>query len=203
MSPVGGLDTYNVGVQVTNVTTGTPLKPEPIAGCEVVQITFDLTSTTGAATVAETAVGGRTDWANDSNATGLPDAVTATIAGNALAARGGQLEFTYADQSGAHSELTISSVTLLFRVSQAGTIGANGDLRLLWRKSGAFVTLQTITGDVALADISHVITGSITSWADIDAIEAAVRFESALGETQTATCDAVSLVVVASVTDVI
>ena len=200
---IGGLDTYAVGMQLTNQTSGTATKPEAQGAAEIVQITYDLVHTSGANSVTETAIGGRTDWTNDTNATGVRNGTNASIAGNAAGVRGGQLEFGFADLVN-KAELAITSVTLKFYVRQAGTVLNNGDLKLKWRKdAGAFVVLETVTGDIndLAAGRSFDISASITGWSDLDALQAAVSFEAALGELQTADCDAVEVVIVATVTD--
>lgn len=173
------------------------------AAASITQLTIDYSRTPGAASVVETQVGGRTDWTNDASATGLPDGSNATIAGNLLGARGGQLEFSYADFTD-KDMLDVSSVVLRFYVSQSGTLLANGSLQLKWRKvsTDSWTVLETITGNVASLSTPRVfdVTSSYTAPvpSDLNGIETAVSFSAAVAQTYTAACDAVTLSVAAS-----
>lgn len=188
------------GMLVTMRSAGTLARPPTTPGMRVVRTSVDLIHRAGGNAVTETAVGGRTDWTNDANATGRDNGTLASFAGSALGARGGQLEFDYANLTG-KGALTISAVRLHFYVRVAGTVLNNGDLRLGWLKSGgAFTELETITGDVdsLTAPRTFDITASITGWADLDGLRTMVRAESSLGEVWTADADAVELEVVAA-----
>ena len=164
------------------------------------RIGFDLVGRYGANAVAETAVAGRTDWTNDANATGVRNGSSAGFAGDALGARGGQLELDYADPVGKDS-LVISSARLLFYVQVAGTLLDNADVQLRYAiGGGAFVTAATITGDVNALTVPRVVdlTALATSWPLVASVRAAVRADAGLGETWTAALDAVELEVIAS-----
>lgn len=102
--------------------------PAP-GGFDILQATYSVSGAYPANAVTETNRGGRTDWTNDSNATGAVNGTTATIAGSAAGARGGQLEFDFPNFPNKDS-LTISSVAVDFYVSQSGTIANNGLLHL-------------------------------------------------------------------------
>lgn len=161
---------------------------------------YDLVHRSGASAVSEEAVGGRTDWASDANATGDHNGSDATIAGNALGARNGRLVLDFADFPNKHL-LIIDSVKLHFYSNQAGTIANNGDLKHQWRRAtgGAWTTLATHTGNVDFMTTPQTfdITASIGSWKDLEALQAGVEFNAAVAELQTAAVDAVEIEIVA------
>lgn len=183
----------------TNATVSPVAAP---GGFDIIQATYTVDGAYPTDAVSETAVSGRTDWANDANATGPVNGTTATIAGNAAAARGGRLDFDFPNFPNKAS-LTVTSVAVDFYVSQSGTIAGNGDMRLLTDTGGAgFVIRETITGDVSnlVTPRTFTVTG-ITAFSQLDSFRAAVRFEATIGETQTAAVDAVVLRVTASATE--
>jgi hypothetical protein len=145
-------------------------------------------------------VGGRTDWVNISRALGRRDGSSSTIAGSAAGARGGELSLTplgsIFDQS-----FAIDSVHLHFYAAQAGTLLADGSLTLRYRIGvGAAVTLATFSGDVdgLTSPFVYDITSAIGSWQDLTNLSARAVFSAALGQTYTASLDAVHFVVSAS-----
>lgn len=168
----------------------------------IIQIKYDLVRRVGANAVTETAVGGRTDWTADADAVGLHNGVQASMTGNALGARGGQLELSYPDALN-KSELTITSATLHFYGNTTGTVLNNADVRLLYDVGAGFVLLETITGnaDFTVTPKSHDISAALDTWAKHDALRAAVFASAALGETWVARCDAVELELTATRTD--
>lgn len=176
----------------------TPLTP----ACSIVRVVYNLTKRSGADSVAETAVGGRTDWASDANAAGIHNGSNATFVGNALGARGGQLELSYPNSLG-KSDLTITSATLYFYGSVSGTVLNNADVQLKYDIGAGFVTLETITGnaDFSVTPKVHDISAALNTWAEFDALRAAVSASAALGETWSATLDAVEIEILANRTD--
>lgn len=194
------------GVTAENRCSGTPNKVDVRGGADVVQTTISLTRRVGGNAVTETAVGGRTDWATDANAisgtNGLHDAAVATFAGNALGARGGQLELDYPNHVN-KSALTLTSVKLFFYGRVFSTVVNNADVQLRWEKGAGFTTLATITGDddFRTTPKQFDITGSIASWSDLDALRSAMRTNAALGETWQAEFDACELEIIASKTE--
>lgn len=208
-----GLDHDLIGATVTAAKPAQPaglshatratVSPVPApAGVDILQVTYDVDGSYGANAVVETAVAGRTDWASDANATGPFNGTLATIAGNALGARGGQLEFDYVDFPNKDS-LTITSCVVDFHVRQAGTVGDNGDLRLKIDTGSGFVTVASFAGNVSnlVAPRTFDISGSISVFSDLNALRTAVSFESGVAELQTADVDAVVLRVTATATE--
>lgn len=195
-----GLTNIKAAVRLSTVIRSylTPHTP----AFNIVQVTYNLTKRAGADAVAETAVGGRTDWASDASATGIHNGGNATFAGNLLGARGGQLELSYPNSVG-KSELTITSGKLYFYGSVSGTLLNNADVQLKYDVGAGFVTLETITGD---ADFSatpkvHDISAALNTWGKFDALRAAVSASSAAAETWSATLDAVEIEILANRTD--
>jgi len=169
---------------------------------DLVQVKYDLTQTKGANAQAGTG----SAWTSPANATGRKNGVNATIAGDALAVRDGTLTLDYADTVGkATSGLAITSATLKFYVSLTTTAVPNEHLILSWGKGNTATQLVDIaasSNDLA-AGRSFDITAGIASWADIDSLKTAVRFTSAIASTGSAALDAVELVILATVTDLI
>lgn len=197
-------DATDIGLEVSPIMTLQGQSTPVDTGARIVKITYDLTRLSGANAVAEEAVVGRTDWASDTNATGKHDEVVATIAGNALGARGGRLVLDYAafvDKT----VLVIDSVKLHFYTAQAGTIAGNGDFKHQWRRTStdAWTTLATFTGnqDSQTTPATYDITASIEGWNALNSLQAGVSFESAVAEVQTASADAVEIEVVAHLYD--
>lgn len=170
---------------------------------EVVQVKYELTKLVGANAATQTSSGGRSDWATITNAQGDPNGTNATFAGNATGARGGNLVLDYANVTG-KTDLAISLVELRFYGAVAGTALNNADVLFEYALGGTFTNLETITGDATFSATpkSHDITAAIGGdWAKIDALTVRVQANAALGETWTASIDAVILRVLASVTD--
>lgn len=184
------------GLELSQVLTLEGVSAEQVPAFEVLREALILVRLSGGSGVTEEAVAARTDWANDVNATGKHNGVSATIAGNATGARGGRLVLDYAAFTNKHL-LIIDSVELHFYTNQAGTIANNGDLKHQWRRAtgGAWITLATFTGnqDSMTVPATYDITASIGSWADLEALQSGVSFESAIAELQTAACDAVEI----------
>lgn len=192
-------------ISLANRSSGTSSKPAQTPGFDIVRTVVQLVSNRAASGVTEEAVGGRTDWANDANATGPANGTTATIAGNALGARGGRLRLTY-PASANKTALTITKVELRYFVTQAGTTLGNGTLQLGYRLgAGADVVLAAITGNIAALsppqafDITGVVAGS---WATIDQISTWALFNAALLNTSSAALDAVVIYIEASRTEI-
>lgn len=195
----------NPAISLSNRSAGTSSKPSQTPGFDIVRTVVQLVSNRAASGVTEEAVGGRTDWANDANATGPVNGTTATIAGNALGARGGRLRLTY-PASVNKTALTITKVELRFYATQSGTTLGNGTLQLGYRLgAGADVVLAKITGNIAALsppqafDITGVVAGS---WATIDQIATWALFNAALLNTSSAALDAVVIYIEASRTEI-
>lgn len=171
----------------------------------LVQATYALAHRKGANAVSNI---GAFAWTNPTNAQAENNGTTATMAGDALAARNGVLRFDYANLTD-KTDLVITNVTLRFYVSAAGTALNNGSLALLYRYDGVTTlggtTLETITGDVALAARSFDITAAIAgSWTAIDNLTCFVQGITDIAEALiNYAVDAVVLEITASVTDLL
>lgn len=197
---VGGTAKASVkpGLSFANRATGTAAKPLPKPALKLVQTMVSLTRDVGASTVTQEAVGGRSDWATITNAQGKRDGTTATFAGNALGARGGQLVFAYPASASQKAALIISKVELRFYVGQAATTLANGTLKVGYRTgaAGTEVQLEAFTGDVNFTvsprvyDLTSFVGGS---WTVLDSIKAYINTNTALANSSTASCDAVEV----------
>lgn len=189
---------------INAASTGTSFIPIK-KGLRPIDATISLTHNSGATAVAQSAVGGRSDWAATGNAVGMAsNASVATFAGNTLAARGGQLDLDYVDFANKQS-LTITKVELRFYVAQAGTVLGNGTLQLKWSKGGAQLLLEAITGNVdnLAAPRVHDITNQITSWNDLNALKSHVSTSTPGGNTHTASLNAVQVHIQATRTDIL
>lgn len=191
------------GLFASNKQSGTPAKAQPANGAKIARIKYDLTHRSGSNSVTQTAVGGRSDWANITNAQGKHDGSVAQIVSNTLAARGGRLDCGYADFVN-KTPLTITSVKLNFYVSQSGTLLNNGSMRLQYWNGSSIVTLETITGDVSSLTTPRTfdLTSVINTWALLNSLIAYVEVSYGAALTQiTGQCDAVELEVIATATD--
>lgn len=173
----------------------TPATP----GFDIKAIICTGTRRVGGNAVVETAVGGRTDWANDANAIsgtdGIHDGSNATLTGNALGARGGQLELSYADHL-SKDKLRITSAKLHFYGQVSGTLANNADVALKWDDGrGTFLTLETITGDANFLTTpkTHDVTASFNSWTGHNNLRTAMSGNPAIAETWVAAFDACEL----------
>lgn len=191
------------GIQVANRTTGVTKKPTALPAWRITRTMANLVHTRGATGWTETAVGGRSDWTNEVNATGSKNGTFATIVGNTLAARGGKLNLTYDDLTGKDA-MTIRSVKLKLHLKMTGAsaLGLAKPVSFIWAKSGTETTLESwlVNFDHA-AGKEYDITPSITGWADINAITTHVNVQLSLGETPTVSLDAIHLIVEADKTE--
>lgn len=192
------------GIKVSNRSTGSSAKPQAKAGFKVTETFVRLQRYVGAASIVQEAVGGRSDWANPNNATGINNGVNATFAGNALGARGGRLVGSYA-ASVDKAALTITLVQMRFHVSQSSTVLNNGTLRLGYRiNGGGDVLLAAITdnqnyiGSSLQFDLTSVVGGS---WAALDTLKSFAETNTPLGNTSAAAVDAFELYVEANKTE--
>lgn len=177
---------------------------------EVVQIKYDLTRCVGAATATEYAVNTRTDFddATVGNTTGVHNATLCQCSANALGDRSGGLRFQYADHVN-KTDLTITSVKLYFYTNQpAATSG--GTKRHQWRiGTGAWTVLATYTSSLTVGNnflttpAEYDVTASITSWADLDALEASVEAVVPAPLGSLVTVDAVELEIIATATQTV
>lgn len=185
-----------VAAQVTPRIDMGPVAHQPVAG-RVTHFIADVTRLDRPANVTETSTGGRTDWTNDANATGYHDGTVATITGNAVGSRGGQLELSGYRPVAGKNDMTLDVAELRFYLAVSGTLLNNAEVRLLWRpgSTGAWTVLQTITGDVAAltTPIVHSIRPSLSVPSDLTTIQAAVSMQAAALETYTVQLDAVEL----------
>lgn len=172
-----------------------PTKP----AIDLVQIKYDLVQTKGANAQVNTG----TAWTNPANVTSKHNASNATIVGSATAAIDGTLTLDYADTL-AKTDLTIQSVVLNYYVSHTSAL-AISTMTLSWKKGGGATTLQTITAttDALTTPRSFDITANITSWADLDALQTIIRWQSPVttGVNDSAAIDAVELIITATKTD--
>lgn len=183
------------GATVATAVDGTPATVDARAGARLGRFRVDWERDAGADTVVQAAVNGRSDWQDVANAAGDPDGVTATIAGNALGARAGDLQFGFADFSG-KDDLDLDQIRLVFHVAQAGTTLGNGDLQLRWRRTSShpWEVLETITGNVdSLAGGRAFDLPDQALVSNLNGFQASVRFTADLGQIYTAQCDAVRL----------
>lgn len=192
---------------MTNQTTGTLVKPEPIAGAEIVQVTYALTHRKGAPTVTQEAVLGRSNWTTITNAQNQHDGVSSTMTGDVALARDGRLVGEYTNFTG-KSELTITSVKLHFYGQVSGVILANSAyIRTGWRLSGVDTQLEQVGTDAnfLVTPKTYDITAARTwSWTDLDNLF--FYAEGQIASTLVAVTlrmDAVELEVVADKTDTV
>ena len=187
-------------LRLTNRITPPTTQTKP--AMNITQVKYDLVSVKGSNSVTESAVAGRTDWVNDANAVGVQDATEAQFDGSALGARGGRLDFSYANYVN-KTELTITKVELHYWLSTAGTVLNNADVQLQYDIGAGVVTLQTITGDVSATPAQvHDITSAIGGdWSKLDALTTHVRCDAAIAELWQCQLDAVEVRVEATKTD--
>lgn len=193
--------TQRPALRLSNVLTAPTTVQKPAVN--ITQVTYNLVSDKGADTVTESAVGGRTDWASDSNASGVNNSTMATFAAAATGARGGRLDLAYANYLN-KTELTITKVELRFYGRVFNTVLNDADVRLQYNIGAGDVTLETITGDADYRSTpkTHDITSAIGGdWSKLDAITTHCRANAALGETWQAELDAVVVHVEANRTD--
>jgi hypothetical protein len=200
------------GFRAMNSSSGTTSKPVQRGEARIVRHWAILNGVYGATTVAELATGGRTDWANDNNALGKHDGVSATLAGDALAARAGTLQLNYADFPN-KDQLTVTAVRVRFFHRLQGTLANNGDQQLQVGVLGSWhQVLQSVVADVDNLAAGNVFaltvdwggtpgTGKITSWSDLNNLYAQVLASCGAAELHTHTLDAVELEVDANRTD--
>jgi len=211
----------NPACTIVQRVSGTPLVADNVAldidqrfaesgtvdnlAANLVQVTYALAHRRGATAVTNI---GAFAWANPTNAQAENNGTTATMAGDTINARNGVLRFDYANLTG-KTELVITNVTLRFYVSSTGTVAANGSLALLYRTDGVTTlggtTLETITGDVALAARSFDITAAIAgSWTAIENLTCFVQGITDVAEGLiNYAVDAVVVEITASVTDLL
>lgn len=159
------------------------------AGTKVGKLRIDLTRRSGADTVTQSGVNGRQDWTNIANAEG-DDTSWAQISGDALGARGGQLNFFYPAWTG-KDDLTVTTCEILYYVRQDGTTLDNGDLRLIHQ----FPPTAQVH-DLTIKDNSNYtsnpytvdISSEISALSDLDDLECRVRFSSTATQTFSAAC---------------
>lgn len=162
----------------------------------------------GATTAAST---GSNAWTNPANAQGLEG-----VAGNATSADTSAIATwtsaltlsAYPDPDATFSSWTITSVKIVeYAQYTAGTLPAAGSWVLEYRitAGGAFTALESLNASFnSLAapktfDVTNTKPGGgAWTWADINAFNAQVRYNSALAETSSAAVDAIVLEVVAS-----
>lgn len=182
------------GFALANRATGTLSKPIAVPAFDVVHSFVNLTANRAANAVVEEAVGARTDWANDANATGPVNGSVATITGNSLGSRGGRLVLSY-PANVAKDALTITKVELKFHINQAGTSLGNGSLRIGYEiNGGARVELAAFTGniDALVTPQTFDITAAVGGvWSRIPTIKTYVEFNAAALNTSSASVDAV------------
>lgn len=155
------------------------------------------TTIVAANSIAQEAVGGRTDWTSIANAAGDADGSVASVSGDALGSRGGlvRCDFPNFVPGGA-----ITSVTVAFYGQKVA--GATGDLSLGWRVEGATAdaTLDTFTGLTGDNFLTTPKTYDLTSarswsWTDLNNFDAFFRWSSTAGQLGTGQADAVVLTV--------
>lgn len=151
---------------------------------EIVQIKYDLTRRVGADGASEYAVLTRQDFDTPANAVGINHATRCRCAGNALGARSGGLQLTYADSVG-KTDLTIISATLSFYTEVSSLLGVT-TMRHEYRigSSGAWTVLATRTASLATVsfqdpnpDVFDITAAIAGSWANVDALQASVEAE--------------------------
>ena len=186
------------GINHTNIVTIELLEAYGVQ----VQQTYDYTGTKWIATATNI---GSDNWTSVTNAQGANDSSNASRSGQALSTTDAQIRGQM-DAVGTKDSLTIDKVELWYYVQQTGTTLNNGGLELDWRigTTGAWTNLATYTNNQNFLTTpdTHAITGSITDWDDIRAIEVRVRANLGAGTTLvTCNCDAVRLHIEASLVD--
>lgn len=139
-------------------------------------------------------------WSNDANAAGVTNGTNATFAGSLTSAQAGTLVLNYRDfPDEGLAAYTITNVRLRFYSTQSGTVLGNGTLNHRYRLgAGAWVILETFTADKAVALSEYNLTGTITTWAQLDSLAAGANFSTALANVSTGTLDAIELIITAT-----
>lgn len=193
------------GLTARGVSVGSlPARPRSSSALAVVRLRYDLTRRIGAATVTQSAEGGRQDWANPQNAQGRSDAVRATLTGNALGARGGRLTMGFVAPVD-KADLTISSarVHAYWAMSGVALGGTTTTLEVSFDGGASWLAKQvTTTTAFTNAPLTIDVTADVAGlWSRVSGFRARLRATTSLGSTATITCDAIELEVVASRTD--
>lgn len=192
------------GLAIANRSSGTLGKPITVPAFDVVHSFVNLTANRAANAVVEEAVGTRTDWADDANATGPVNGSVATITGNSLGSRGGRLVLSYPANVGKDA-LTITKVELKFHISQAGTSLGNGSLRIGYEiNGGARIELAAFTAnlDALITPQTFDITAAVGGvWSLIPTIKTYIEFNTAALNTSSASVDAVLIHIQANRTE--
>lgn len=189
----------------STANSGTSAKPVALPAGKITQISYTLTHERGATAWTElnTTNGG---WTDEANTLGDSDGVLAAADGRTLGIVAGELILSFDDLTD-KSSLTIDRVAMRFYVQQGGTAANNGELALRVA-DGATNTVGggvTFTGDVDYLTTPYEIdvTANVATWAALNDLQASVRFRASSGETYWARCDAVHLVVEASLTEAV
>lgn len=164
---ISGTKTTTVMNQIGN--------PLAVCGSEIQSISYVGTVKRWVATATNI---GADNWNSITDAQGASDSSSATRSGQTLSATDAELRLQF-DLIEKKDALNIDGVKLHFYVSQSGTGLNNGGLSLDWRigSSGPWTTLATYTNNQNFMTTpdTYDISSSISSWADISAVEARVR----------------------------
>lgn len=159
--------------------------------------TYQRNYSLGADVATQTAVAGRSDWTNLTNAQGVNNSTNASITGNALGARSGRLDLAYPNiPDWTTFGFTFVSSSLNFYASQTGTVlnNATSGLTYQYNIGAGIVTLDgPFTGNVTHAPQTYNMTSIINTSAEVDALTVHVPITYQLGVTATGNVDAVIL----------
>ncbi|MBI3990957.1 MAG: hypothetical protein HY350_02295 [Candidatus Omnitrophica bacterium] len=180
------------------------------SGINLLQIKYDLTHTSGSNSVSQVAEGGRTDWTSITNAQGLPNGTLTNVqsALDPLNTRGGRLNFAYANFPN-KGPLNITSVKLYYYYRKIATLALGGYMRLYWNKGAgdtlvaehSFSLIETI--DKLTTPLEVDITASISNWTDLDNLGASIAVSMSSGVGNSADADAIKLIVLGTITDLL
>lgn len=181
-------------------------KAKQTPAANLVQIKYDLAHRSGASSVTEAAVGGRSDFDTPANAQGRQNGTLCTCAGNALAARSGRIDLSYADFLN-KQDLTIQTVRLHFYYAQVSTLAAastggynfgGADTQLF---SNATLSQPDFLTTPQTFDITAAIAGN---WANLNTVRTYVVANiGALALNDNVRVDAVELEVLATATQIL
>jgi hypothetical protein len=184
-------------------TIGTLAKPTARPALRITQDRVILAGPYGANTATKETYAGRSDWANEANATAKKNATFATLTGDALAARAGALRLKYADFV-SKSSMTITDVKIDIYAKMTGATLANATVifEYSWDNGASWTAVPGIGGtntvgnfDTTAAGFAASIFANVNTWARLDAFEARCLVSLDLAESYVVSVDAIHLVV--------
>lgn len=203
---VSGTATRSATAGVALSTLGDLGKFVASMGGRIVQATYGLVRTKGAATAVNTRQSSSIDWVNPNNATAEHNGTSATLTATAIAAADARLDFTQTASLN-KTGLAITAVKLRFYYSiTLGSLQTVNSVLSYAIGAGGYTVLATDVGavDYLAAGREFDITAAINgNWASIDTLKP--RLSTTLGSNAvsgSANADAVEVIVTANATQV-